>query len=300
MADRRLQVFFAVAKQGSFTRAAESLFMTQPAVTFQIKQLEEQFNCRLFERQHLKIALTDEGRLVYEYAERILALSDEMAGRIAEITGQMGGQLVVGASTTLGEHVLPAVLADFNAEHPQVQLRLCVGNSESIKTRVVESSIDVGFIGGEGDPKLLSNDVVGQERIVVVCDPTHPFAKQAAVIPGDLLEYEYVARESGSGTRDCVADYFRQQKLEADQLKVVMELGSPGAVKGVVKTGLGFALMSQLAVVDELKRGELVAVPLDPPLTRPISMLMPKERFRSRTISAFIDFTQRRLRVLTA
>ena len=300
MADRRLQVFFAVAKQGSFTRAAESLFMTQPAVTFQIKQLEEQFNCRLFERQHLKIALTDEGRLVYGYAEKILALSDEMEGKIAEMTGQMGGVLTIGACTTLGEHVLPSVLSDFNADHPQVQLRLCVGNSEMIRTRAIESSLDVAFMGGEGDPKLLTTEVVGSEGIVVVCDPTHPFAKQASVNPEDLLEYEYVAREIGSGTRACVMAYFRERGLDPEQLKVVMELGNSAALKEVVKKGLGFTLMSRLAVVDELARGELMAVPLNPPLQRPISMLMPKERFRSRTISAFVDFTKRRLNALVA
>ena len=110
MADRRLQVFYTVAKQMSFTKAAEQLFMTQPAVTFQVKQLEEHFNTRLFERSHGRIALTAVGRLVLEYAERILALSDELDSRVADVTGGVAGPLLLGASTTIAEFILPQIL----------------------------------------------------------------------------------------------------------------------------------------------------------------------------------------------
>src|SRR6187549_2804957 len=110
MADRRLQVFYTVARHLSFTRAADQLFMTQPAVTFQVKQLEEQFNARLFERNYGKIALTPAGRLVMDYAERILGLSGEMETRVAELTGAVAGPLTLGASTTIAEFILPRVL----------------------------------------------------------------------------------------------------------------------------------------------------------------------------------------------
>src|SRR5450830_1637815 len=110
MADRRLQVFYTVARQLSFTKAAEQLFMTQPAVTFQVKQLEEHFNARLFERSHGKIALTPTGRLVMEYAEKILGLSEEMETRVGELTGTMSGPLLLGASTTIAEFMLPQIL----------------------------------------------------------------------------------------------------------------------------------------------------------------------------------------------
>ena len=115
MADRRLQVFHAVAKQLSFTKAAEVLFMTQPAVTFQIKQLEEHFNTRLFDRGHGRISLTPAGDLVLAYAERILGLSSEMDVRLAEMTGEIGGSLLVGASTTIAEFMLPRILGEFKS-----------------------------------------------------------------------------------------------------------------------------------------------------------------------------------------
>src|SRR5690242_9512377 len=132
MADRRLQVFHSVAKQLSFTKAAEQLFMTQPAVTFQVKQLEEHFNTRLFERKRGRIALTPAGQLVLGYAEKILALSNELDTRVGELTGEVSGPLLLGASMTIAEFILPRILGEFKALHPQVQTQMTVANSETI------------------------------------------------------------------------------------------------------------------------------------------------------------------------
>src|SRR5207302_11393448 len=146
MADRRLQVFHTVAKQLSFTKAAEQLFMTQPAVTFQVKQLEEHFNTRLFERGHGKIALTPAGRMVMEYAERILALSEELDTRVGELTGATAGPLLLGASMTIAEYILPKILGEFKAAHPEVEAHMTVANSETIVNRVADHALDVGLI----------------------------------------------------------------------------------------------------------------------------------------------------------
>ena len=132
MPDRRLQVFHAVAKQMSFTKAAEVLFMTQPAVPFQIKQLEEFYNTRLFERGHGKISLTPGGEVVLEYAERILSLTGELETRLKEMTGRLSGPLLIGASTTAAECMLPPILGEFKAQFPEVQARLHVANSGTI------------------------------------------------------------------------------------------------------------------------------------------------------------------------
>src|SRR5476649_1709548 len=133
MADRRLQVFHAVAKQLSFTKAAEALFMTQPAVTFQIKQLEEHCNARLFDRGHGKIALTSAGEIVLAYAERILNLGEELDQRLADMTGEVSGSLHIGASMTIAEYLLPRILGEFKSQYPAVRPRLTVGNSEAIE-----------------------------------------------------------------------------------------------------------------------------------------------------------------------
>src|SRR5688500_17154806 len=176
MADRRLQVFYTVARHLSFTKAADQLFMTQPAVTFQVKQLEEQFSSRLFERSHGKIALTPTGRLVMSYAERILGLSEEMETRVAELNGAIGGPLLLGASTTIAEFILPRILGEFKAAYPQVHAHLTVGNSEMIENRVAEHALDVGLIESPSHLAGLESVVCCEDELVVICPADHRFA----------------------------------------------------------------------------------------------------------------------------
>jgi len=296
MADRRLQVFHAVAKQMSFTKAAETLFMTQPAVTFQIKQLEEHFNTRLFERGHGRIALTPAGEIVLEYAERILALSAELETRLREMTGRLSGPLLIGASTTIAEFLLPRVLGEFKSQHPEVQPKLVVANSEAIENRVAEHTLDIGLIEAPSHLPSLLTQMCCEDELQVIVSPAHPLAKAKSVTPKQLIAYPYVSRESGSGTREFTALYFRKAGVNPTDLSVVMELGSPEALKGVVGTGLGFAILSKATVAKEQKLNELVAVPLNPKLLRSLSLVYPKEKFRSRLVNTFVEFAQGRLK----
>ncbi len=298
MADRRLQVFHAVAKHLSFTRAADALFMTQPAVTFQIKQLEEQYATRLFERRHGSISLTPAGELVLQYAERILALSDEMETRLSEMTGEMRGPLLVGASTTIAEFMLPRVLGEFNALYPQVRARLIVANSESIESRVAEHTLDVGLIEAPAKTSGLKSVICCEDELQAICAPDYPLAGLASVTPKTLADYEYISREPGSGTREITDAYFRANKVPLESLKMQMELGSPEALKGVVSTGLGFAIVSRAVVAKETQLGALAAIPLDPPLTRSLYLIHPQDRFQSRLAATFIDFAHNKLRDL--
>ena len=296
MADRRLQVFHAVAKQMSFTKAAETLFMTQPAVTFQIKQLEEHFNTRLFERGHGRIALTPAGEIVLEYAERILSLSAELETRLREMTGRLSGPLLIGASTTIAEFLLPRVLGEFKSLHPEVQPKLVVANSEAIENRVAEHTLDIGLIEAPSHLPSLLTEMCCEDELQVIVSPQHPLAKAKNVTPKQLLAYPYVSRESGSGTREFTDLYFRKAGVNPTELSVVMELGSPEALKGVVETGLGFAILSKATVAKEQKLGELVAVPLTPKLLRSLSLVYPKEKFRSRLVNTFVEFAQARMK----
>ncbi len=298
MADRRLQVFHSVAKQLSFTKAAEQLFMTQPAVTFQVKQLEEHFNTRLFERRRGGISLTPAGVLVLGYAEKILALSDEMDTRVGELTGEVSGPLLLGASMTIAEFILPRILGEFKALHPQVQTQMSVANSEVIENRVAEMSIDVGLVESPAHLPNVVTEVCCDDELVVICAPGHKLAKSAGATPEEVLAEPIISRESGSGTREFADNYFRDCSVEPDQLNIVMELGSPEAIKGVVETGLGIAIMSRATVAKELRLGTLVALPLKPRLIRKLSVLTPQEKFRSRLVSAFVDFALMRMRQL--
>ena len=300
MADRRLQVFHTVAKQLSFTKAAEQLFMTQPAVTFQVKQLEEHFNMRLFERSHGKIALTPAGRLVLEYAEKILGLSEEMEKRVAEMSGAMGGPLLLGASTTIAEFILPQILGEFKARHPQVHAHMTVANSETVVNRLAEHSLDVGLIESPTNLPSVHIEVVCEDELVVICAPGHKFAKLKRITPQQLVDEAYVSREVGSGTRDFADNYLRGCKVAPEDLNIVMELGSPEAIKGVVATGLGVSIVSRATVAKELKLGVLVAVPLEPRLMRRLSFVYPKDKFRSKLLATFVEFASSRMKQMAA
>lgn len=295
MADRRLQVFHAVAKQLSFTKAAEALFMTQPAVTFQVKQLEEHFNTRLFERGHGRNTLTPAGQMVLEYAEKILALSAELDLRLKEMTGEVGGLLLVGASTTIAEFLLPQVLGDFKSKYPKVQPRLTVANSETVENRVAEHTLDIGFIEAPSHRDSVVTDVCCEDELQAVCAPSHPLARLKTATPRQLVQYPFISREAGSGTREVIDQYLQKSGVAPDALNVVMELGSPEALKGLVATGLGFTILSRVAVAKETRLGQLVRVPLAPRLLRDFSVVYPKEKFRSRLVNTFVQFAKDRL-----
>ena len=300
MADRRLQVFHAVAKHLSFTRAAETLFMTQPAVTFQIKQLEEHLNTRLFDRAQGRILLTPAGQLALNYAERILALSAELDTRLKEMSGQAAGPLLIGASMTVGEYVLPQLIGKFKARFPAVMPNLFVGNSEAVQERVAERTLDLGFIEGDSHLTSLQSEVCCEDELQVVCAPAHPLAKEACARPAALTQHAYISREAGSGTRAVVDRYLQQAGVAPELMNAVVELGSPEAIKGLVATGLGFAIMSRVIAAKELQLGQLVQVPLTPPLIRNFSVVYPKERFHSNLVAAFLQFAKEQLAATTS
>ena len=298
MADRRLQVFHAVAKHLSFTKAAETLFMTQPAVTFQVKQLEEHFNARLFERGHGQISLTEAGEVVLDYAERILGLSAELDARLKDMTGQIAGPLLIGASMTVADYLLPQVLGEFSARFPGVVPRLMVANSEQVQNQVAEHSLDIGFIESDSQLSSLVTEVVGEDELVVVCAPAHPLARQPSATPAALPQHAYISREPGSGTREVTDNYLLKAGVPPESLQPAMELGSPEAIKGLVATGRGFAVMSRATVIKETRLGLLAAVPLAPRLVRNLSIVYSRQKFYSKRVSSFVAFAKERLAAL--
>lgn len=274
--------------------------MTQPAVTFQIKQLEERFNTRLFDRGGGRISLTPAGELVLDYAERILRLSSELDICVAEMTGHMSGTLLVGASTTIAEFVLPPILGEFNVRYPQVRARLTVANSEVISNAIAAHTLDIGLIESHVNQPSLLCEVCGDDELQVVCTPNHPLAECHEVDARSLLAYDFIAREPGSGTREVTDDYFRACGVEPEKLKALMELSSPEVLKGVVATGLGCSIVSRASFEKERQLGTLVAVPLRPRLTRTLSLVYPKERFRSKVVLTFVEFARSKLQELSA
>lgn len=294
MADRRLQVFHTVARLLSFTKAAEILHMTQPAVTFQIKQLEEQFNTRLFDRTHNRISLTEAGNIVFEYADRILNLYSEMQNRIGEMTGDVRGTLLLGASTTIAEYMLPRVLGDFKERYPEVQVRMHVANTDRIVSMVEDNTIDLGVVEAAISNKSLAVRKCCMDQMVAIFPPSHPLAQRSSVSATDLLQYAFVSREEGSGTREVTNEYLVIAGLDPNDLNLTMELGSPESVKGAVEGGLGISVVSEATVRKEIALGSLVALPLNPPLARPFLFVYQKQKFRSHVMDEFLEFAKGR------
>lgn len=292
MADRRLQVFHTVARLLSFTKAAETLHMTQPAVTFQIRQLEEYFNTRLFDRTHNRISLTAAGERVFEYADKIIAMYAEMDSKVREMTGDVSGILIIGASTTIAEYVLPSMLGEFKERHGGINIRLRVSNSIGIVHMVEDNSVDVGIVESPVSNKNLVVDVCWHDKLVFICPPQHPLGKKASITADDLVGQPFICREEGSGTRDYIAEYLARKDMQLHDLNVGLEVGNPEAIKSAVEAGLGVSIVSQATIVKELKLGTLVARPMDPPLERPFSFVFQRQKFRLRAMEEFMKFAQ--------
>ncbi len=295
MADRRLQVFYAVARQKSFNRAAEALFLSQSAVTFQIRQLEDEMNARLLDRKHGPVRLTAAGEIVYSYAERILALGDEMSARLADLTGEMRGSLRIGATSGLGESLLPVLLAEFNGHHPQVRVELGIANSCAVVDGVQGQGFDVGLILAKVPPAGVETESCGEEELRVVCTPDHPLARQKEVGARGLRDFEYLARERGSGSRAAADAFFAAAGVPLESLKTIVEAGSVEALKAVVATGLGYAILPERAVERQVREGSLCALPLKPRQRLTVQLVYPAGRFRSRVVVSFGEFMRRRL-----
>ncbi len=289
MADRRLQVFHAVAKHGSFTRAAEHLFMTQPAVTFQIKQLEEHYNTRLLERGHGKVGLTPAGEIVFAYAERILGLSDELEARVSELTDELAGNLNIGTSTTIAAYWLPRLLERFKRRYPRVTPRVVVGNSQLTEDRVAARDLDVGLIEIVTDQPGIERRSAARDQLLVICHPAHPLARASCLKAQDLVGHAFITRDPGNAIRDLAEEFFAAAGVGLEELTVCAELGSLATVKHLAAEGIGFAIASSAAIQRDIREGRLVAVPLDPPLYTPLEVILPRDKFRSRLITAFAD-----------
>ena len=292
MADRRLQVFQTVARLLSFTKAAEELHMTQPAVTFQVRQLEEQFNTRLFDRTHNRISLTDAGKRVHECADRIFELYAEMDNAVRELTGDISGVLILGASTTIAEYMLPILLGDFKAKYPDITIRLKVANTDGIVSQVENNTIDLGVVEASVNNKNLVVEKCRTDHLVLIVPPGHELATEEVVPIQRVADYPFICREEGSGTREVMIESMHDAGVKTTDLNIAMELGSLEAIKGAVESGMGVSILSNATIQKELKLGTLVAVQIEPPIDRPFSFVHQKQKFRVRAMDELLSFAR--------
>ena len=292
MADRRLQVFYTVAKLLSFTKAAETLHMTQPAVTFQVHQLEEHFNTRLFDRTHNRVTLTEAGRRSYEYAEQIFELYAEMENFVKELTSDVSGTLTLGASTTIAEYMLPSLLSGFTKKFPEIQLRLKVSNTEGIVSMIENSMIDLGIVEGPVTNKNLQVEVCRIDNLVVIVPPGHELTRRSSISMDKLMHFPFISREEGSGTRDVIMGYMTTLGLDKNNLNICLELGSPESIKGAVEAGMGVSIVSRVTIEKEIKLKVLNKLNLEPQLEREFSFVRQRQKFRLRVMDELLDYAR--------
>jgi DNA-binding transcriptional LysR family regulator len=268
MTDRRLRVFYTVARLLSFTQAAKALHMTQPAVTFQIRQLEDHLSTRLFDRSHNRVVLTEAGRKVYEYAERIFELYGEMQEALRQVGRTAGGALTIGACHTAAESLLPALMRDFKRARPELNLGLKLAPEDEVLRMVQAGIVEAGIVAGRMEAALLDTRACLIDRSVVITQPGHPLAERERVRIEALAGYPLISREKGSPAVENIMRYAAANGVDAGTFNIALELGSLDAIKNTVEAGMGIAIVSRACVTRELELGSLACVGLDPPLER--------------------------------
>ena len=251
----RLTVFRAVARLLSFRKAAEELYLTQPAVSLQIKALEDDLGAQLFDRAGPRVALTAAGQALLEYATQSNELLQNAERAIAALGGEMGGRLPLGASTTIAQYVLPRLLGEFLSEYPRVQPSLISGNTEQIVNAVVNREISIGFIEGPSRSKDVREEPFLADEIVLVVPAAHEWAERGYVAPSELTAAPVLMRERGSGTRYVVEMALEKHGVKPSSLRIVMELDSTEAIKSAVEAGLGVGFISKWAIAKDARAG---------------------------------------------
>jgi DNA-binding transcriptional LysR family regulator len=253
-----LETFTLVADLGSFSGAARRLGLTQPAVSFQVKSLERELGADLIDRSRGKVTLTPAGRTAYAHARKILADREEMIADIPRTTGEVAGQLRVGASTIPGEYLLPPMLADFKRHYRDVTISLEIDDSERVVAMVKEEHVELGFVGVEPEGGLASVKFA-QDRLVVVVPSRHPLAGKKKVDLAALSGERWITRSASSGTRSK-ADAALREAGVSDDLEVACEMGSVQAVLSAVAAGMGVALVSDVAAAEPARSGQVAAL----------------------------------------
>jgi DNA-binding transcriptional LysR family regulator len=249
----RLVVFRAVAEQHSFRKAAEELFLTQPAVSLQIKALEEDIGVQLFDRTGTRIALTEAGKVLLGYFRQANALFARAEHEIAALSGAHAGHLALGASSTIAQYVLPRLLGEFTREHPRVHPTMISGNTEQIVEAVEEQKIELGLIEGPARSRDVKTEPFLEDELVLIVAAAHEWAELKSIPCSEIAAASLLMRERGSGTRRVVELALAQKGVKAKSLRIVMELDSTEAIKSAVEAGLGIGFVSRSAIAKDLR-----------------------------------------------
>ena len=259
MFDYRLKVFYTVANRLSFTKAANELNISQPAVTKHIKEIENQLNTKLFDRKGTTIQLTESGKILFIYAEKNRQLFRDLEFAISQLNKQEKGKLKIGASTTIAQYILPEILAKFNSYYKDINIELVTHNSEDISTLLKKGQIDLGIVEGESKSSYFDYQKFKQDEIVLVCKADHPLVDKNFKMK-DLYDIDLIVREQGSGTQEFIQNQLKKSGIEVQKLNIIMQLGSSESIKNYLLHSEAMAFLSIITILPELKNNQFSVI----------------------------------------
>jgi DNA-binding transcriptional LysR family regulator len=255
----QLKAFLAVAQDRSFSRAAEKLYLTQPAVSKQIQALEEALGMRLFDRVGRSILLTQAGNILHDHAHIAFQTLEEARETINQLRGLQRGHLRISAASTIGTYMLPQPLGELKSQFPGIEISLAITNKARVVQQVLSHEVELGFVGPPVEPAELEMEEYLLDELVLIMAPTHRLAQEESVGVAELVEEVFILREQGSGTREIMEEELGRVRVS---LKKAMELGSTEAIKQAVAANLGVSIVSKFAISLEILQGRLAVARL--------------------------------------
>jgi DNA-binding transcriptional LysR family regulator len=290
---RQLEIFVKVAEFGSFSKAAATLFLTQPTVSEHIRTLEDELGVRLLDRLGRGAAVTKAGQLLLVHARRMLAISREARQAMDQFLGRMSGELLIGASTIPGEYVLPALIGRFKEKYPDISITLLIGDSQAVIDWVAEGRAELGVAGARLAHRGVDYKELMPDDLAVVVPAAHPWHGRSLITLEELRSEPLLIRERGSGTRAALEAVLAEAGLDLGSFRIVGEMGSTQAIKQAVKAGVGVSVVSRRAVEDECKAGLVGCLDVkDLKVTRSFYLATHRERSRSPLAEAFRVFLE--------
>jgi len=258
---QQMEALISLVEQGSFSLAARKMHLTQPALTKNIRNAEDYLGAPLVNRSSAGISLTPEGKILYDYARRMIKLREEAKEKIASLSADTGGTIYVGASTIPATYLLPRALAALRQKNPEITVSIKQADSEEVMNMVLAGEVAMGIIGKKPANKKLFSKKLWKDNMNLVVPRTHPWSTKKSALMKDLLNEPFILREKGSATRDFLENYLKEEKsVNLSQFNVCAEMGSSEAVKESVIAGLGVSIISHHAVARELAQGLLAEI----------------------------------------
>ena len=289
----QLRILKAIAAEGSFKRAADTLYVSQPAVSLQVQNLEKQLNVPLFDRGGRKAQLTEAGHLLLSYGEKIITLCQETCRAIEDLQNLQGGTLIVGASQTTGTYLLPRMIGLFRQKYPDVAVQLQVHSTRRTSWGVANGQVDLAIIGGEVPGELQDTLKIipyAEDELALILPIDHPLAQVEKVQKEDLYRLNFISLDAQSTIRKVIDKVLTRCDIDTKRLTIEMELNSIEAIKNAVQAGLGAAFVSITAIEKEEKMGEVYVAALEEiQVKRTLSVIINPNRYRSKAAEAFIQ-----------